>query len=82
MNKKQIQEIVKLSQINHNTLIKTLNSKKGENLAGKWVAVTKRKLFSDMNFKKALKKAKNIESQREKILLVKVPNKNTHSLRF
>ncbi len=79
---KRITEVLRISQINHNYLVKCLNSKTGKKLSGKWVAVTKKRIFSDKNSKTALKKAKKIEPSREKILLVKVPNKNMLSLRF
>jgi len=75
-------EIIRISQVNHKTLVSNLNSNKGRGLAGKWVAVAKKRMFSDENSKIALKKAKKVEPLREKILLVKVPDKNLLSLRF
>ncbi|MBD3314110.1 hypothetical protein GF345_06725 [Candidatus Woesearchaeota archaeon] len=79
---KNLNEILRVSQINHKFLVSNLNSNKGGKLVGKWVAVAKKRIFSDTSSKAALKKAKEIEPKREKILLVKVPNKNIHSLRF
>jgi len=82
MANNNLKEILRISQVNHSTLVKRLNSNKGKTLAGKWVAVAKNKLFTDSNSRKVLNKAKNLEPSREKILLVKVPNKNMLSVRF
>ena len=77
-----VNELVRICQVNHNTLVNRLNSKQGAKLVDKWVAVTKKKIFVDSNSKKALAKARKIEPDRKKVLLTKVSSKDSSSIRF
>lgn len=77
-----INEILSASNENHEILMDRLNKKNSIYLLGKWVAVAKNKIFSDITSERVLKKANKVESNEDKILLVKIPLNNANSVRF
>jgi hypothetical protein len=80
--KLNIEKILEINENNHNFLIKNLKSNKGDRLVGKWVAVAKNKIFSSSNYEDVIEKIKKIETNREKILILKVPKNNTFNISF
>ena len=82
MESKQMNDVLKVAQLNHQFLVKQLSSKKGSDYSGKWVAVAKRKIVAENSRNRALSKIKEIETERNKILLVQIPKYKNLSLSF
>ena len=77
-----MERVLETSRINHDFLIKKLNSNEGYDLLGLWIAVTRNKIFTSKSYDDVMNKALKIEPKKEMILFVNIPNKNMGSLRF
>ena len=75
-------EVMKTAQANHNFLVRKLESKDGKKLTGRWVAVAHRKICTASSLSSALKAMKNIEPDKEKVLLAYIPLHKHISLAF
>lgn len=78
----ELDALIKINEDNHKFLLKSINSDIQHKLIGKWVAITDKQIFAGINFDKVMKKAQEVESDKRKILTIKLPDKKSYSLRF
>lgn len=78
----KMNEVLKTAQMNHDFLVKKLESKQGARLTGKWIAVARRKICVSASITGALRAMKSTEPDRSRILLAHIPSQRHRSLAF